>query len=130
MIEPTALRVEGSFRGQPLTYRTEVKLHPVPDTVAIGPPPPEPPDASLAVRASQEIIDRFGEGTGSIAIVLDCSGSMVDPIPGTIRRCQERPDKGTRPGPQGHEGQPLDLRPDSRRGRDGAGWQGRPRPVF
>jgi len=78
-IEPTSLRLEGSFRGQPLPYSTEVQLHPVPDTIAIGPPPPEPPDASIAIRASQEIIDRFGAGTGSIAIVLDCSGSMMDP---------------------------------------------------
>jgi hypothetical protein len=78
IIEPTALVIEGSFRGQPLTHRTDVLLHPVPDTVAIGPPPPRPPEASLAVHASQEIIDRFGEGTGSIAIVLDCSGSMLD----------------------------------------------------
>jgi hypothetical protein len=78
IIESTALRVEGSFRGQPLTCRTDVFIHPVPDAVAIGPPPPQPPDASLAVHASQEIIDRFGEGTGSIAIVLDCSGSMLD----------------------------------------------------
>ena len=78
IIEPAELRVEGSFRGQPLTSRTEMQLHPVPDTVAIGPPPPRPQEASLAVRASQEIIDRFGEGTGSIAIVLDCSGSMLD----------------------------------------------------
>src|SRR5262249_22786939 len=80
-VEATALGVEGSFRGQPLTCRTEIQIHPVPDTVAISAPPPEPQEASLAVRASQEIIARFGAGTGSIAIVLDCSGSMLD-IPG------------------------------------------------
>jgi serine/threonine protein kinase len=33
--------------------------------------------AAIAVRSSKEIIDRFGQGTGSIAIVLDCSGSMI-----------------------------------------------------
>ena len=55
-----------------------MQIHPVPDTVAIGPPPADPPEASVAVRASKEIISRFGAGTGSIAIVLDCSGSMMD----------------------------------------------------
>ena len=33
--------------------------------------------ADIAVRSSQPIIDRFGAGNGSIAIVLDCSGSMI-----------------------------------------------------
>jgi hypothetical protein len=78
-IDASSLFIEGSFRGQPLTFRTEIPIHAVADTVAIGPPPPDPPDASIAVRASQEIIDQFGAGTGSIAIVLDCSGSMMDP---------------------------------------------------
>ena len=49
----------------------------MPDAVAIGPAPPDPPRASVAVRASDEIIRQFGKGTGSIAIVLDCSGSMT-----------------------------------------------------
>ena len=103
IIEPAELRVEGSFRGQPLTYSTEIQLHPVPDTVAIGPPSPRPRGASVAVRASQEIIDRFGEGTGCIAIVLDCSGSMVDPIPesstmprGPSGRCSPRSTRARR----------------------------------
>ncbi len=30
----------------------------------------------MAIRASDELIRRYGKGTGSIAIVLDCSGSM------------------------------------------------------
>jgi hypothetical protein len=78
IIETAALVVEGSFRGRPLRYPTKVEIHPVPDNVAIGPPPPQDRAASLAIHASQEIIDRFGAGTGSIAIVLDCSGSMMD----------------------------------------------------
>ena len=73
------VRVEGFFRGQEFSGTTAVSINPVPDTVAIGPPPNDPPDASIAVCASKEIIARFGEGTGSVAIVLDCSGSMMDP---------------------------------------------------
>jgi hypothetical protein len=77
-IVPSSIRLEGFFRGQEFSFTTEVPIHPVPDTVAIGPPPADPPEASVAVRASKEIIARFGAGTGSIAIVLDCSGSMLD----------------------------------------------------
>ena len=73
------VRVNGFFRGQEFSGTTAVSVNPVPDTVAIGPPPNDPPDASIAVRASKDIIARFGAGTGSVAIVLDCSGSMMDP---------------------------------------------------
>jgi hypothetical protein len=69
-------RTNGFFRGQTFSKTIEVALHPVPDKVAIGPAAPDPPLASVAVRASRDVIDRFGVGTGAIAIVLDCSGSM------------------------------------------------------
>ena len=74
----SSVRVDGFFRGQEFSGTTAVSINPVPDTVAIGPPPSDPPDASIAVRASKDIIARFGAGTGSVAIVLDCSGSMMD----------------------------------------------------
>src|SRR5262249_55403130 len=77
VIHPASLTVEGFFRGQRFARRTEVELHPVPDAVAVSPAPPDPPLASIAVRASDEIIGRFGQGTGAITIVLDCSGSML-----------------------------------------------------
>jgi hypothetical protein len=73
------LELEGFFRGQVLSRTTEVALQVVPDAVDIGPAPPDPPKANLAVRASDEIIRRFGKGTGSVAVVLDCSGSMRGP---------------------------------------------------
>jgi serine/threonine protein kinase len=38
-----------------------------------------PSAARLAVRASRDVLTRFRAGTGSIAIVLDCSGSMLQP---------------------------------------------------
>jgi hypothetical protein len=82
---PTLLRagltLEGRFRGQEFVSSTEFEIHPLPDQVAIGPPPRDPPQASLAVRASGEVFSRFGEGTGAIAIVLDCSGSMLQRMP-------------------------------------------------
>jgi hypothetical protein len=77
-----SLTVEGFFRGQIFWRKTQVDLQVVPDAVAIGPAPSDPPRASVAVRASDEIIRRFGRGTGSIAVVLDCSGSMLEGIAG------------------------------------------------
>src|SRR5262249_1854864 len=56
----SSFRLDGFFRGQQFSATTPVQIHPVPDTVAIGPPPNDPPDASIAVRASKEIIARFG----------------------------------------------------------------------
>ena len=110
--------VKGMFRGQHFDGVTDVELHPSPDVVAIGPQAPDPPAASLAVRASAEIIQRYGEGTGSIAIVLDCSGSMIIRSREQIRGCQEGPDQG--PGAsrtQGDDRQPVDLQPEARWGR-------------
>ena len=75
------LNIEGFFRGQVFKLPTRVELQVVPDTIAIGPAPPDPPLASVAIRSSDEIIRRFGKGTGSIAVVVDCSGSMNAPIP-------------------------------------------------
>ncbi|MFO0890561.1 MAG: hypothetical protein U0790_15635 [Isosphaeraceae bacterium] len=78
-VVPSSIRLEGFFRGQEFSGTTAATIHPVPDTVAIGPAPRVPEDAHVAIRASKEIIARFGAGTGSIAIVLDCSGSMLNP---------------------------------------------------
>jgi hypothetical protein len=75
----TRLDAEGFFRGQIFKLSTTVDLDVVPDAIAIGPAPPDPARASVAVRASEEVIRTFGEGTGAIAMVLDCSGSMNDP---------------------------------------------------
>ena len=91
-IAKSSVRLDGYFRGQVFGMTTEVPLHPVPDTVAIGPPPADPPDASIAVRASKEIIARFGAGTGTIAIILDCSGSMLDPDHTRAEEIRRRPE--------------------------------------
>jgi hypothetical protein len=89
-VEPAALVVAGYFRGQTFDATTRVDVHPLPEVIAGGAAPPDPPRASLAVRADQSVINRFGEGTGSIAIVLDCSGSMVD-APNSLAQVLEQP---------------------------------------
>lgn len=71
-------RVRGFFRGQVFERPTPVEIDPLPELTMDGPGLPNPPAASLAVRSSEEVVSRFGEGNGSIAIVLDCSGSMVE----------------------------------------------------
>ncbi len=75
-VKVSKLTVTGFFRGQIFSVETPVELHPVAGLVAIGPSPADPPDAGVAVKANADIIKKFGQGTGSIAIVLDCSGSM------------------------------------------------------
>ena len=92
-VEQTTLSVEGLFRGQPFGCRTEVELHPLPEVVAIGPAAPDPPLASIAVRADQQVIDRFGEGNGAIAIVLDCSGSMIPGETNSLAEANALPSK-------------------------------------
>ncbi len=79
--EETAFVAEGFLRGQIFERKTPVTIDPVPEIVALGPAPATPPQASVAVRADPAVLDRFGEGNGAIAFVLDCSGSMVDPVP-------------------------------------------------
>jgi hypothetical protein len=77
VVLPASLTIDGFFRGQLFQKKTGIELHPVPDAVALGPAPMNPNLASIAVSASDEIISRFGQGTGAITIVLDCSGSML-----------------------------------------------------
>ncbi len=71
---PTSLVVEGVFRGQPIAKTTPVVLHPVPQTVKITHPLPYM--GSVAVRASKVISEKYGTSTGTVAVVLDASGSM------------------------------------------------------
>ena len=111
---PSKITVAGVFRGQHFSSVTDVELHPLPDQTAIGPPPPEN-TAKVAVRADPEIIRTFGEGTGSIAIVLDCSGSMVSPDPNKFTQAKEALTQVLAGGPQRDHGQPLDVQPVTRR---------------
>jgi hypothetical protein len=68
------LAVGGFFRGRALDASTSVDFYAVPDRAAVSTPLPR--DVGIAVRADVNARKRYGYGTGAVAIVLDCSGSM------------------------------------------------------
>ncbi len=71
------LRVSGFFRGRTLSEKdgsTPVDFYAIPDRAAVSMPLPQTVD--LAVRADLNALKRYGFGTGAVAVVLDCSGSM------------------------------------------------------
>ncbi len=73
----TSLALHGRYRGQIISQTVPVRLHLAPElaNAQYGPPT----RASLAVRAGAPIQQRYGEGSGSVAVVLDCTGSMGPP---------------------------------------------------
>ncbi len=78
-VDPSAITLQGVFRGQRLSAKTPVNLYLEAQTTIDRMPLPK--IGSLAVRASSDLQQRYGDGTGAVAIVLDCSGSM-GPQPG------------------------------------------------
>lgn len=68
------LVVAGFFRGRSFNAPTPVDFYAVPDNAAVSVPLPQ--TVGLAVRADVRAMKRYGFGTGAVAIVLDCSGSM------------------------------------------------------
>jgi hypothetical protein len=68
------LPVSGFFRGRTYNASTPIDFYPAPDRAAVV--APLSPAVSLAVRADVRAMKRYGFGTGAVAIVLDCSGSM------------------------------------------------------
>jgi hypothetical protein len=73
----TQLAIYGRFRGQRIECVVPIQLHLAPDVTRISCAPPR--TASVAVRADEQLHQAYGEGNGSIAIVLDCTGSMGPP---------------------------------------------------
>ncbi|HEY8504361.1 MAG TPA: vWA domain-containing protein, partial [Gemmataceae bacterium] len=69
--------VRALFRGQWVTAELPVRIYPAPEVTVNH--FPRPRRASLAVRASPELLRRYGSGGGAVTIVLDCSGSMGPP---------------------------------------------------
>ena len=72
--EIAQIRLRGFFRGQVLEEETPVELHPLAAKVYYE--YPLPVTRAVAVRTTPELQNLFGDGTGSIVLVLDCSGSM------------------------------------------------------
>ncbi|MCE9562688.1 MAG: VWA domain-containing protein [Planctomycetes bacterium] len=66
--------VYAMFRGQRITNALPVTVYPRPIITENEFPPPQ--RASLAIRATPTIIEKYGASTGSVVFVLDCSGSM------------------------------------------------------
>jgi hypothetical protein len=69
-----AVTFRGLYRGQLLALGTNVQITPAADRIDRKFPPPS--TASLAVRTTASVQERFGASRASLAIVLDCSGSM------------------------------------------------------
>ncbi len=76
-VETSAVTAQAWFRGQQFGATCPVYLHLRPELTRVH--PVQPSLASVAVRTSAGVQDRYGSGTGSVAIVLDASGSMGPP---------------------------------------------------
>jgi hypothetical protein len=72
------LTVEALYRGQKITQPTAVHLYYRGDTVMYRTPPP--PYGGLAVRTDERIEAEFAPDRGTMVIILDCSGSMCEPL--------------------------------------------------
>ncbi len=77
--ESSTVRVTGFFRGRTLATNVGVDVYRLPDSVAVT--TPGLTSTAVAVRADLRVRDKYGWGTGAIAIVLDCSGSLGPPDP-------------------------------------------------
>lgn len=76
-VETSSVTAYAWFRGQQFSASSAVYLHLRPEVTRIE--PRKPSTASVAVRATPGVQQRFGTGTGAVAIVLDASGSMGPP---------------------------------------------------
>ncbi len=65
------------YRGQKPSVTTAVNLYPVAESTRIDHAPP--PQAGVAVRASDALFAQYGRAQGGLAIVMDCSGSEGPP---------------------------------------------------
>lgn len=73
--DETKTVLNGRFRGQILASVTPIYVHRLPETVVYH--QPAIPRCGLAVRASPNIHAQFAPEKGALAIILDCSGSMM-----------------------------------------------------
>jgi hypothetical protein len=73
------VRITGFFRGRTLTSDVPVDVYRLPDRVAVT--TPGLASTAIALRADPRVRGKFGQGSGAIAFVLDCSGSLGPPDP-------------------------------------------------
>lgn len=73
--EAGTVKLRGVYRGQWLEKALSVHQQRIPEITARQ--VPAPPKAALAVRAPPEVFERFALGKGAVAIIVDCSGSML-----------------------------------------------------
>lgn len=74
VVETTSLQLHGVFRGQVLSGQLPVRLYLTPDVVKSKYGPSD--EADIAIRADSALHQKYGDGNGAVAIVLDCTGSM------------------------------------------------------
>jgi hypothetical protein len=85
--ENTEVELKGVFRGQIVSSRTPVVVHRGADVTMYEYPKPQ--KATLAVRADDDVKTRFAPTAGTIAIVVDFSGSMKERPSGKDRKIDE-----------------------------------------
>ena len=77
------LILNGWFRGQKLGLGTPIKVAHAPEMAIVQAPPPA--TATIAVQADRSLTARYGRAdAGSLAIILDCSGSMATRKDGVV----------------------------------------------
>jgi hypothetical protein len=77
--ESGTAHITGFFRGRTTAVDVGVKVYRLPDRVAVT--TPGLTSTAVAVRADPRMRGKYGIGTGAVAFVLDCSGSMAQPEP-------------------------------------------------
>ena len=75
--EGSPVQIEGFFRGRTIVKPVAIEIYRQPDRVASTSPPLA--STAIAVRADPRLLDRLGYGSGAVAIVLDCTGSVGPP---------------------------------------------------
>lgn len=74
VVESTPVQIVGFFRGRMIERPVPVDIYRVPDRMAAT--APSLASTAIAVRADPDIRARYGFGTGTVSVVLDCSGSL------------------------------------------------------
>ncbi|MCE9532394.1 MAG: VWA domain-containing protein, partial [Planctomycetes bacterium] len=87
IVESRLCRLHGYFRGRATTTDVKIERHPLADRIVNETPLPKA--SSIAVVTDPDIHQRFGVAKGSIAFVIDCSGSMGPEEPGGRDRYRE-----------------------------------------